>query len=136
MSSPKKRFRFVCGRCGHLSTQHNGNGTCAWCKPGVCDRLVLIFTPRELEVLKLLAAGEGTKGAAQKLNLSSKTIEAHLYNMLSKTRLTSRLHLILAGLRSGVLELKDLPATEVLMCSDAGPAVATERVDESSRGNQ
>lgn len=109
------RPRFECGNpeCGHLSLRHekiHGGGRCLF--PGCkCGRLVAAITAREFEMLQLIAAGGGSKGAAEKLDLSAKTVEVHLANMRAKTGLTSTLDLILAALRMRLISLDDLPAT-------------------------
>jgi DNA-binding NarL/FixJ family response regulator len=48
------------------------------------------LTPRELEVLRLVAAGETNKSTAGKLFLSEKTIERHMSSILSKLGVPSR----------------------------------------------
>jgi DNA-binding CsgD family transcriptional regulator/tetratricopeptide (TPR) repeat protein len=48
------------------------------------------LTPRELQVLRLVAAGESNKAAAGKLSLSEKTIERHVSNILTKLGVPSR----------------------------------------------
>jgi DNA-binding CsgD family transcriptional regulator len=103
-----QRTRFSCARCGHLSTQHKADGTCAWCAPGVCDQPVAPITDREFDVLKLLASGQGLTGTARKLNLSVHTVDAHKYNMVKKTGMNT-VELIVAALRGGVLQIDDLP---------------------------
>lgn len=48
------------------------------------------LTTREKEVLVLVATGKGNKGIAGELNLSERTVEYHLTNILGKLRFTSR----------------------------------------------
>jgi len=48
------------------------------------------LTPRELEVLRLIAAGETNKAIAGKLSLSEKTIGRHVSNILAKLDVSSR----------------------------------------------
>jgi DNA-binding NarL/FixJ family response regulator len=48
------------------------------------------LTPRELEVLRLVAAGETNKAIAGKLSLSEKTIDRHVSNILAKLDVSSR----------------------------------------------
>jgi DNA-binding CsgD family transcriptional regulator len=48
------------------------------------------LTPRELQVLRLIAAGETNKAIASKLSLSEKTIDRHVSNILTKLDVSSR----------------------------------------------
>lgn len=48
------------------------------------------LTPRELQVLRLVAAGETNKRIANKLSLSEKTIDRHVSNILTKLDVSSR----------------------------------------------
>ena len=48
------------------------------------------LTPRELQVLRLVAAGETNKAIASKLSLSEKTIDRHVSNILTKLDVSSR----------------------------------------------
>jgi DNA-binding CsgD family transcriptional regulator len=48
------------------------------------------LTPRELEVLRLVAAGETNKAIAGKLSLSEKTVGRHVSNILAKLDVPSR----------------------------------------------
>jgi len=48
------------------------------------------LTPRELEVLRLVAAGKSNQAIAAELFLSEKTVARHLSNMFVKLNVTSR----------------------------------------------
>jgi DNA-binding CsgD family transcriptional regulator len=48
------------------------------------------LTPRELQVLRLVAAGETNKAIAGKLFLSEKTVDRHVSNILTKLDVSSR----------------------------------------------
>jgi DNA-binding CsgD family transcriptional regulator len=48
------------------------------------------LTPRELQVLRLVAAGQTNRAAAGKLSLSEKTIERHVSNILTKLGVPTR----------------------------------------------
>jgi DNA-binding CsgD family transcriptional regulator len=52
--------------------------------------LVYGLTPRELQVLRLVATGETNKAIASKLSLSEKTIDRHVGNILTKLDVSSR----------------------------------------------
>jgi DNA-binding NarL/FixJ family response regulator len=51
------------------------------------------LTPTELRVVQLLAQGMANKDIAEKLNVSQRTIESHVSNMLNKTNLKNRTEL-------------------------------------------
>jgi DNA-binding CsgD family transcriptional regulator len=48
------------------------------------------LTPRELEVLRLVAAGETNKAIAAELVLSERTVDRHVSNIFAKLRVSSR----------------------------------------------
>lgn len=48
------------------------------------------LTPRELQVLRLVAAGDTNKGIAAELSVSERTIERHLSNIFTKLDLSTR----------------------------------------------
>lgn len=52
------------------------------------------ITPREKEVLKLVAAGFSTKQIADKLDISFRTVESHRINMLKKMKVSNTAELI------------------------------------------
>jgi DNA-binding NarL/FixJ family response regulator len=63
------------------------------------DRL----TPRELEVLKLIAEGKQTKEIAELLFISPKTVERHRANMLEKLGMHDRVELTRYAIRRGLV---------------------------------
>jgi DNA-binding NarL/FixJ family response regulator len=48
------------------------------------------LTPRELQVLRLVAAGDTNKAIAAKLVLSERTVDRHVSNILAKLDVSSR----------------------------------------------
>jgi DNA-binding NarL/FixJ family response regulator len=48
------------------------------------------LTPRELEVLRLVAAGKTNKAVAAELFISERTVDRHVSNILTKLDVTSR----------------------------------------------
>jgi DNA-binding NarL/FixJ family response regulator len=48
------------------------------------------LTPRELQVLRLIATGETNKVVANKLSLSEKTVDRHVSNIFAKLDVSSR----------------------------------------------
>ena len=63
-----------------------------------------VLTPREEEILKLVAEGNSSKEIAETLVLSVKTVERHRANMLQKLGLHDRLQLTRYAIRSGLIE--------------------------------
>jgi PAS domain S-box-containing protein len=61
------------------------------------------LTPRELEVLRLLATGANTKTAADKLRVSPATIRNHVQNLLGKLGVHSRLQAVAHATSYGLL---------------------------------
>lgn len=61
------------------------------------------LTPREKDVLRLIADGNSTKEIADQLFVSENTIEAHRKNMLFKTGLRNVAHLVKWALERGEL---------------------------------
>jgi DNA-binding NarL/FixJ family response regulator len=60
-----------------------------------------ILTPREEEVLKLIAEGYSTGEIASTLNISAKTVDRHRTNTLAKLGLRDRLALARYAIRAG-----------------------------------
>jgi DNA-binding NarL/FixJ family response regulator len=69
---------------------------------GVEDSYELL-TPREREILQLLAEGKSNKDIAAALNLSPYTVETHRRNLQDKLNLHNLPELILYALRKGVI---------------------------------
>jgi two-component system, NarL family, response regulator NreC len=69
---------------------------------GVEDSYELL-TPRERELLQLVAEGKTTKEAATILNLSPHTVDTHRANLMRKLNVNSLPELILYAVRKGVI---------------------------------
>lgn len=69
------------------------------------DPLVEPLTPRESEVLQLLADGLGNKEIGTRLSISEQTIKFHIRSILAKLGASSRTEAVSRGLRSGLIEL-------------------------------
>lgn len=63
------------------------------------------LTPRELEVLKLLARGRSNKEVASDLGISVKTVDAHRGNIMQKLSLRSYSELIYFAIRHKIVEI-------------------------------
>jgi DNA-binding NarL/FixJ family response regulator len=62
-------------------------------------------TPRELEVLKLLALGRSSKEVASALNISVKTVDAHRGSIMRKLDLRTTSDLIHFAIRHKIIEI-------------------------------
>ena len=62
-----------------------------------------LLTPREREVLQLVAEGKSNKEVAATLNLSVHTVETHRSNIMEKLKLKSLPELILYAVRKGII---------------------------------
>ena len=62
-----------------------------------------LLTPREREVLQLIAEGKSNKDIANLLNLSVYTVESHRSNLMEKLNLRGLPELILYAVRKGII---------------------------------
>ena len=65
------------------------------------------LTPREREVLTLIAEGFSNAEIAEKLVISVKTVDRHRENIMRKLNLHSRIELVKYALRIGLIDLDD-----------------------------
>jgi DNA-binding NarL/FixJ family response regulator len=63
-----------------------------------------ILTPRELQVLKLIAEAYTSKEIAQELVISVKTVERHRQNILDKLGMNDRVELTRYAIRRGLIQ--------------------------------
>ena len=71
---------------------------------GVSDSYELL-TPREREVLQLIAEGKSNKEAASALFVSPTTIETHRARIMDKLDLHSTADIVLYAVRKGIVQL-------------------------------
>ncbi|MGA7236790.1 MAG: response regulator transcription factor [Bryobacteraceae bacterium] len=64
---------------------------------------VVALTPRELEVLRMMADGAANKEIAWKLGISEHTVKFHVASILGKLDAGSRTEAVTRGLRSGLI---------------------------------
>ncbi|HEY1748998.1 MAG TPA: LuxR C-terminal-related transcriptional regulator, partial [Xanthobacteraceae bacterium] len=62
------------------------------------------LTPREIEVLRLIAAGDTAKEAARKLDIAPKTADNHIQSLYSKINVTTRAGAALFALEQGLVQ--------------------------------
>lgn len=63
------------------------------------------LTPRELDVLRLIARGCSNKSAADRLQIREDTVKGHVTSILSKLRASDRTHAVTIALQRGYFEL-------------------------------
>jgi DNA-binding NarL/FixJ family response regulator len=62
------------------------------------------ITPREREIIQLVAEGKSSKEVAAALQLSVKTVEAHRANIMRKLRINSVTELVRYAIRNGIAQ--------------------------------
>jgi DNA-binding NarL/FixJ family response regulator len=63
------------------------------------------LTTREIEVLRLIAAGNSNKQIADQLAIGEATVKSHVTNILSKLGASDRAHAVTIGLKRGIIQL-------------------------------
>jgi DNA-binding NarL/FixJ family response regulator len=63
------------------------------------------LTPREKEILKMLAEGNTVKEVASQLDLSVKTVEAHKFNLMRKLDIHNKAQLVQYAIQKKVIRL-------------------------------
>ena len=72
------------------------------------DKVLAAFTPREFEVLQLLALGLGTGQVSRRLGIAPHTVEWHVRHLIEKLQVHSKLQAVIAAARLGLIDLKNL----------------------------
>jgi len=63
------------------------------------------LTPAEIDVLRLIAAGNANKQIADLLSVTEETVKGRVRNILSKLGANDRTHAAMIGLKRGIIEL-------------------------------
>ncbi len=63
------------------------------------------LTSREIDVLRLIAAGHANKEIAARLEISEETVKSRVKNILSKLHANDRTHAAIIGLKRGIIQL-------------------------------
>jgi DNA-binding NarL/FixJ family response regulator len=63
------------------------------------------LTPREIEVLRLVAAGNANKEIGARLSLTEVTVKSHVKNVLAKLGANDRTHAVTIALKRGIIDL-------------------------------
>ena len=67
------------------------------------DPSAQILTPREIEVLRMIAEGLGNKEIASKLRISDHTVKFHISSIFVKLGASSRTEAVTIGIRKGLI---------------------------------
>ena len=68
-------------------------------------RLVEPLSPREIEVLNMLAEGSSNKAIAHRLGISEHTVKFHVTSIMAKLNAGSRTEAVTLGIRQGLVML-------------------------------
>jgi len=63
------------------------------------------LTPKETEVLRLIAAGNANKQIAAQLSITEETVKSRVKNILSKLGANDRTHAVTIAIKRGIVEL-------------------------------
>lgn len=63
------------------------------------------LTPREIDVLRLIAGGNANKEIADQLSIGEASVKSYVANILSKLDAKDRAHAVTIGLKRGIIEL-------------------------------
>jgi two-component system response regulator NreC len=63
------------------------------------------LTPREEEIVKLLAEGHSVKASARMLGVSAKTVEAHKFNLMRKLGIHNKAQLVTYAIQMKIVKL-------------------------------
>ena len=78
-------------------------------RPAEAQRKENTLTAREREVLKLLAEGKTVRAAAMTLGVSSKTVDAHKFNLMRKLGVHNKAQLVIWAIRTRMVEIPPSP---------------------------
>ncbi len=71
---------------------------------------VTVLTPREMEILRLLAAGQANPAIAQALFISTRTVENHVAHVLAKLGVTTRADAVETAVAAGLVQPAPKPS--------------------------
>jgi DNA-binding NarL/FixJ family response regulator len=63
------------------------------------------LTPREIEILRLIAGGNANKDIGARLAIAEETVKSHITSILSKLEANDRTHAVTIGLKRGIISL-------------------------------
>ena len=90
-----------------IRTVHSGRKTMS---PEVASQVAVhtgeaALTSREIDVLRLIAAGSANKEIAAQLSITEETVKSRVKNILLKLGASDRTHAVTIGLKRGIIEL-------------------------------
>lgn len=71
------------------------------------SRIDEILSPRQIEVLRMIAEGENTKSIARKLEISVKTVESHRAQLMNKLEIHDVAGLVRHAIKIGLVDQSD-----------------------------
>lgn len=83
---------------GAESLVHEESGDTVWTRMG---RVAVVLSSRELEVVRLVAAGHSNGEIAAELNLARNTVKNHIGHLLDKLQMHNRTELAVHAMREG-----------------------------------
>jgi len=63
------------------------------------------LSSREIDVLRLIAAGNANKEIAAQLSIAEETVKSHVTNIMAKLGANDRTHAVTIGLKRGIIQL-------------------------------
>lgn len=75
------------------------------CRDATVRKALALLTPRECEVLGLVAQGKSNRQVANSLDISEKTVKNHLSAIFSKVGASDRTQAVVFGIRGGLVPL-------------------------------
>lgn len=70
------------------------------------------LTPRQMQILSLVAHGLSNQEIARELSIGEQTVRTHINHILRKLKMVSRTQAALYALKSGLVALEQKPATQ------------------------
>lgn len=89
----------------HPATAEAALASLAVAPTAAADAPVQSLTPREIEVLHMLAEGLGNKTVARRLGISEHTVKFHVGSIFAKLNVSSRTEAVTVGVRQGLVML-------------------------------
>ena len=82
------------------------------------------LTPREQQVLELVAGGYSAKEAANKIGIAPRTVERHIENVRLKMRAKNRAHMVTQAVLAGYLKIGEEISDRPLWASQRASCAA------------
>ncbi|GAC1669587.1 MAG: response regulator transcription factor [Candidatus Dormibacteraceae bacterium] len=100
------------------------------------EKLFAEFTPRELEVLALLAEGHDTRMLSSALRIAPHTVEWHVRHVIEKLGVHSKLQAVLAAVRLGLIAVTPEPEVLQPAGANADPGISWSPLRSMSNSQQ